>query len=489
MSRKIRRIELIDFQCHQHTVLDLHEGLNIICGPTEYGKSSILRALHWVFYNTWDDSYIRSGENKTIVRVYYDDGHVIEKTRNRSGSINRYTLSYPDGTQLQLDKFGNQVPKQVEEIHRMTPWVLDEDVVLNPKFRIQSDPVFLIFERGAVRAKAVGHVAGVHIFDAAIREANLELTRLNREEKALEEKLAYHIQEKSKYITLEEEEKKLVQAKRDFEELEETLDILERAKTIVASLEALRTQIEKWKQVVTSLRRVESQLSLSAVLEEMFEKYCQAKHLLTSVRTIQERKQHLADISDKMREAETYLSLHEFLQHMTEKRDEVRRRLSRLDALQREKMNHVRVVERCRTVDHSIEANQHLIRKAEKLQEIHSRFHDLRIVRERLQKLRQIRQKIASAEEMYDKSHKLEFELLRLIEARERYHRLQQVKTEIQKYRRLAEQASEKEKEALKKYEEILHAVGENCPVCMRPMDENVIRHAAHLMQQQVSIS
>jgi len=47
----IRSLEIENFQSHELTKLDLHKGLNVIVGPSDQGKSALIRALRWLCYN------------------------------------------------------------------------------------------------------------------------------------------------------------------------------------------------------------------------------------------------------------------------------------------------------------------------------------------------------------------------------------------------------------------------------------------------------
>ena len=44
-------LHLINFQSHLNTVIELHPGLNILVGESDQGKTAIIRALRWLFYN------------------------------------------------------------------------------------------------------------------------------------------------------------------------------------------------------------------------------------------------------------------------------------------------------------------------------------------------------------------------------------------------------------------------------------------------------
>ena len=76
--RLIRRIELRNYMSHARTVIDLAEGLTVLVGPNNCGKSAIVSALQTLCQNTTGDYMRRHGERECSVRVATDDGHVLE---------------------------------------------------------------------------------------------------------------------------------------------------------------------------------------------------------------------------------------------------------------------------------------------------------------------------------------------------------------------------------------------------------------------------
>ena len=52
-SDLIEAIEITNFQSHANTVLEFHEGVNVIKGTSGHGKSAIIRALEWLLTNTY----------------------------------------------------------------------------------------------------------------------------------------------------------------------------------------------------------------------------------------------------------------------------------------------------------------------------------------------------------------------------------------------------------------------------------------------------
>lgn len=164
-----------NFQSHENTVLDLSPGVNVIVGASDQGKSAIIRAIRWLFFNEPRGSdFVRVGSSGPCrVTAELDDGTVI--TRERSGSRNVYELRRPSGEVCHFEGFGTDIPVEIIEAHGMRKVSLDDqlDVALN--LSSQLDPPFLLTQPGSARAKAIGRISGVHVLDLAVKMAAREL--------------------------------------------------------------------------------------------------------------------------------------------------------------------------------------------------------------------------------------------------------------------------------------------------------------------------
>lgn len=61
----LKRVRLENFQSHRNSVIDFDRGLNVIVGPSDSGKSAIIRAIKWALYNEPSGNYfIREGEQR-----------------------------------------------------------------------------------------------------------------------------------------------------------------------------------------------------------------------------------------------------------------------------------------------------------------------------------------------------------------------------------------------------------------------------------------
>ena len=146
----IKRIELINFMSHPHTVIEPAAGLTVLVGPNNCGKSAVVTALQILCQNENSTYVVRHGEKEATVLVETDDGHVVEW--HRKADSPRYVI---DGETF--DRLGGKLPPEVHKALRM-PMVDDFDV----HFGEQKDPVFLLNEKGAKPAQFFASSSDAH---------------------------------------------------------------------------------------------------------------------------------------------------------------------------------------------------------------------------------------------------------------------------------------------------------------------------------------
>ena len=82
--RYIKRIILQNFQSHKYSVIELNEELNVIVGPSDSGKSAIIRGLKWALYNEpAGDYFIREGEREASVTVEFSDNIKVKRMEKK----------------------------------------------------------------------------------------------------------------------------------------------------------------------------------------------------------------------------------------------------------------------------------------------------------------------------------------------------------------------------------------------------------------------
>ena len=171
----ISKIELQGFQGHKHSVLDLHEGFNVIIGRSDAGKTSILRAVRLVMDNRplGLSGWVHRGQTALSAKLTLDDGSVERKVAFRmvKGMLkdaieNIYIV---DGQTLSAP--GTDVPIPVRERLNLHPINIQR----------QHDGPFLVGETGGAVARYINEVVNLEVMDSSM--ANIASTKRDNDQK------------------------------------------------------------------------------------------------------------------------------------------------------------------------------------------------------------------------------------------------------------------------------------------------------------------
>lgn len=178
---KLVKIIVKNFQSHALTKVDISQGLTVITGESDSGKTSLFkRALEWCWFNQpegedfvrFDPSKINDDgslgrEDECYVTTIFDNG--IEVTRKRFKKKNIYEITDENGEVFQFESFGNKVPLKVQELLGIYTLQIDKENTINLNIPAPKD-ASLIYQKNIIKAKALGAFVGTHIIDAAIRD-------------------------------------------------------------------------------------------------------------------------------------------------------------------------------------------------------------------------------------------------------------------------------------------------------------------------------
>ena len=241
--RRLRRVVLENFQSHRYTELVLAPTMTVLIGESDQGKSAVVRALRWLLYNKPQGAdFMRVGADYCRVAAEFDDGLVI--IRERRGKTNRYEIRRSGQEPQVLEGFGREVPAEVEELTDVRPLRL-EGTSFELHVAHQLDPPFLLKETPATRARAVGHLSGTQLFDAAEKRAGRKLVTLARKRQDLEERLARLSVELKRFADLKDIE----------ERFDRCAGFFQRSEQASVSAGQLATLREKFQRVAGELRR------------------------------------------------------------------------------------------------------------------------------------------------------------------------------------------------------------------------------------------
>tara|TARA_B100000809_G_scaffold206838_1_gene209024 strand:- start:558 stop:1655 length:1098 start_codon:yes stop_codon:yes gene_type:complete len=150
----IRRITLINFMSHEHTVLDLSDGVNVLLGPNNCGKSAIVEAIRAVSENSRGSYMIRHGESECQVIIETGEGDVIHWRRKKKSAS--YVIN---GEEIHRGR----VPDELDSLLRMSQVeVRDGNESFNVHLGEQKTPIFLVDEPGSKVATFFASASDAH---------------------------------------------------------------------------------------------------------------------------------------------------------------------------------------------------------------------------------------------------------------------------------------------------------------------------------------
>lgn len=191
MSRYIEEVQLINFQDHADTTINLTNGINLIIGSSDAGKSAILRALNYVFHNSLKgENFIRVGTEECTVRVKFSDG--IEVSRVKGGDTNSYVLKDIDGNYHTFSKVGTSVPEPVKNALGQPPL---DDKKKPISYADQMSSLFLVDLSPTDLPRTLSELTGTHnlqnaaeslqknsrSYDRIIKEKSDKIDKLNKD--------------------------------------------------------------------------------------------------------------------------------------------------------------------------------------------------------------------------------------------------------------------------------------------------------------------
>ena len=221
----ISAVRLTNFQCHSDLLVELDEHVTVIIGPSDSGKSAVIRALRWAALNVPVGCMIRDGAKQAKVELTVD-GRKIVRSR---GSENAYSL---DGKEFRA--FRSDVPSDIATLLNLT----------DANFQSQHDPLYWFSSTAGDVSRQLNAVVNLNVIDRTLSEATREVNRCKTILENAEENLTRSVAEKDDLQWVEEADVDLKQV----EGLEKSLDELKRRSSILA--EVTKTAIAKSDGVV-----------------------------------------------------------------------------------------------------------------------------------------------------------------------------------------------------------------------------------------------
>ncbi len=201
MGIRIRKLIIDNFQSVGSGVFRFTEGLNVIVGENNLGKSALFRTLRWVirdaYRGTW---FAKDFETQCKVGVQSQKDFIVSRevvrTLTSEGKtdrlkVNNYSVLHRDGRVQEFDKFKG-IPVEVRDALGISlPIVLGKtsDEIIDLNFADQHrDAIFLLNKPPSLLARLLSHAMGLQPIHKSMRELSVRHRRLNQEVKQEQER-------------------------------------------------------------------------------------------------------------------------------------------------------------------------------------------------------------------------------------------------------------------------------------------------------------
>jgi hypothetical protein len=196
--KNLKFLELENFGIHESLKLKFEKGFTIISGKTGVGKSWVVRALDFVFYNNWDNSYYRNNSKKAVIQIGIDD---IIGIRQKTKSMNYFKIGNQEFNSLGT----GELPEIIQKFLGVKPIRYDEGSQLELNIHRQDDLPFLLFDSGPSKSKLFGRLTKLHIFDIALNNLNNKKNILLAKQKDVNSQIENYENELSQFDKVEEQ--------------------------------------------------------------------------------------------------------------------------------------------------------------------------------------------------------------------------------------------------------------------------------------------
>lgn len=231
----ITKIEIKNFQSHKHSVIDLSNGVNVIVGTSDSGKSAIIRALRWLIYGRpRGDAFRSHWGGDTSVKITLSNGNTIERIKTNTTNI------YIINEEKKLKAVGNDVPEEVLSLLQM------EEINLQK----QIDQPYLLSNTPGEVAAHFNRMADLSKIDTSLQYVNSELRKNKQEIQRLETNAKEHRTLYQSFDWLEEAEKQVEVLKQYYTFIEEKEAAEKNIYKIITSIEDTDTRINRFSAIL-----------------------------------------------------------------------------------------------------------------------------------------------------------------------------------------------------------------------------------------------
>lgn len=251
----LKKVTLNNFQSHINSVVEFDKSLNIIVGPSDSGKTAIIRGIKWALYNEPSgDFFIREGTTEASVTLEFSNN--IKIKRLRSKSKNAYILYNRDEDEIIFEGFGNRVPQEIIDLVGIKKIPLDTNETNAINLGEQLEGAFLLSEKGSTRASAIGRLIGVNLIDDALKDTIKDNRNISIEKRTIGNNIKTIEEELTTYEYLDDLIEKIIKLELIRDGIKTKDQLKEKLKLSLNDYKNIKTEKDNINKILLQLREV-----------------------------------------------------------------------------------------------------------------------------------------------------------------------------------------------------------------------------------------
>lgn len=289
----IKELSIRNFLSHKKTKLEFSNGVNVIVGESDAGKSAIIRALKWCLQNRPTGSSFRSTwGGTTSVGIKFDNGYVLRTKRDKE---NQYSLDDNSNTFL-FNAVSSAVPQEVQDLSDMN------DINLQNQF----DSHYLLSRSPGEISSHFNKVAHLDQINVSISDLSKQLRSTASELTIVENQIDLLADEMSSLDGLNDIEKKTRQLQLKKTRMLSCIDSVKNIRRLIDDLDIIEESVSKYDFLKKDLswldmadvvsRKKTEEYRLSSIISQLYD--VNEKEILYA--TLDQSEQLAVEVSKKV---------------------------------------------------------------------------------------------------------------------------------------------------------------------------------------------
>ncbi len=287
----IKSLHITNFQSHKNTYLEFHNGVNVVLGVTDSGKSSLFRAMNWLINNRPTGESFRSnwgGDTNVFIELNED----INIVRKRTKKENVYYIHDKEDP-VEFKAIKTDVPDEIKTVLNMS----------SINIQRQLDSHFLLSNTSGETSKFLNKIVNLDKIDIALKNAETDKRQTNGTISSMELFIEQELTEIKKYNNIKEIDEILTglekeQSQIDIEDHE--IDLLKDLISDISALDRKKKSFENLAEIEKIYWKLDKDIQeiqvyddmiqeLSAILDEIDLNMTSKKNLKSKIKELEKK--------------------------------------------------------------------------------------------------------------------------------------------------------------------------------------------------------